>query len=129
MPGRCFGKAKPVYALTSATTFSGGEQFGYDLQQLGRVTIVGERTRGGAHAREGFSVHPHPGGNHLRRHSGQPQDRLQLGGHWRRPDIQTTAAQARDTAYQLALKEVIAVGGPESAEARNTLAAPQADTV
>src|SRR3989442_6352422 len=58
VPGRRFGKAKPVYALTSATTFSGGEQLSYDLQQLGRATIIGERTRGGAHAREGFPVHP-----------------------------------------------------------------------
>ena len=45
--------------LTSATTFSGGEELSYDLQQLARATIVGERTRGGAHPREGFRVHPH----------------------------------------------------------------------
>jgi C-terminal processing protease CtpA/Prc len=59
VPGRRFGKAKPVYVLTSASTFSGGEQLSYDLQQLGRASVVGERTRGGAHAREGFPVHPH----------------------------------------------------------------------
>src|SRR5262249_56046515 len=59
VPGGRFGKAKPVYVLTSAATFSGGEQLGYDLQQLGRATVIGERTRGGAHAREGFTVHPH----------------------------------------------------------------------
>lgn len=59
VPGRRFGASKPVYVLTSATTFSGGEQLSYDLQQLGRATIVGETTRGGAHAREGFRVHPH----------------------------------------------------------------------
>src|SRR5580700_10014358 len=59
VPGGRFGKDKPVYVLTSATTFSGGEQLSYDLQQLGRATIVGERTRGGANAREGFPVHPH----------------------------------------------------------------------
>jgi len=46
VPGRRFGKTKPVYVLTSATTFSGGEQLSYDLQQLGRATVVGERTRG-----------------------------------------------------------------------------------
>jgi len=48
-----------VYVLTSAVTFSGGEQLSYDLQQLGRATIVGETTRGGANPREGFTVHPH----------------------------------------------------------------------
>jgi hypothetical protein len=59
VPGRRPGKATPAYVLTSATTFSGGEQLSYDLQQLGRATIIGERTRGGANARQGFRVHPH----------------------------------------------------------------------
>jgi hypothetical protein len=40
--------AKPVYLLTSARTFSAAEGFAYNLRALGRVKIVGERTRGGA---------------------------------------------------------------------------------
>lgn len=40
---------RPVFVLTSGETFSGGEQFAYDLQALGRATVVGETTRGGAH--------------------------------------------------------------------------------
>ena len=40
---------RPVYVLTSSTTFSGGEALAYDLQALGRAVVVGERTRGGAH--------------------------------------------------------------------------------
>ncbi|MDQ6874904.1 MAG: S41 family peptidase [Actinomycetota bacterium] len=59
VPGRRFGLTKSVCVLTSGTTFSGGEHLAYDLQQLCRATIVGERTGGGAHAREGFPVHPH----------------------------------------------------------------------
>jgi retinol-binding protein 3 len=39
----------PVFLLTSAMTFSGGEEFSYDLKMLGRAKIVGERTGGGAH--------------------------------------------------------------------------------
>ncbi len=39
---------KPVYVLTSARTFSAAEAFAYNLRALGRVKIVGERTRGGA---------------------------------------------------------------------------------
>ena len=31
----------PVYVLTSARTFSGGEELAYDLQALGRATVVG----------------------------------------------------------------------------------------
>jgi hypothetical protein len=41
---------KPVYLLTSARTFSGAEQFCYDLKMLKRATLVGETTGGGAHS-------------------------------------------------------------------------------
>src|SRR6202044_1018744 len=59
VPGRRFGGQKPVGVLTSGVTFSGAEALAYDLQQLGRVTVVGEQTGGGANPREGFRVHPH----------------------------------------------------------------------
>lgn len=39
---------KPVYLLTSSFTFSGGEEFVYDLKALKRGTLVGEVTGGGA---------------------------------------------------------------------------------
>ena len=57
VPGKRFGSTKPVVVLTSSTTFSGGEELAYDLQQLGRATVVGEQTGGGAHPRIGFRVH------------------------------------------------------------------------
>ncbi len=41
---------KPVYVLTSGSTISAAEQFCYDLKMLKRVTLVGETTRGSAHA-------------------------------------------------------------------------------
>ena len=44
---------KPVYVLTSARTFSGGEAVAYDMQALKLATVVGETTGGGAN----------PGGN------------------------------------------------------------------
>lgn len=40
--------SKPVIVLTSAHTFSGAEEFAYDLQALKRATIMGEVTGGGA---------------------------------------------------------------------------------
>ncbi|KNB53593.1 S41 family peptidase [Streptomyces caatingaensis] len=40
---------RPVYVLTSAVTFSGGEDVAYTLQAHGRAAVVGETTRGGAH--------------------------------------------------------------------------------
>lgn len=46
------GKQLPdidVYILTSNRTFSAAEEFTYNLKHLKRATIIGEKTRGGAH--------------------------------------------------------------------------------
>ena len=47
---------KPVYLLTSQYTFSGGEEFAYDMQALKRATLVGETTRGGANPVRIFTI-------------------------------------------------------------------------
>jgi retinol-binding protein 3 len=39
---------KPVYVLTSRSTFSGAEELAYDLKNLKRATIIGDTTGGGA---------------------------------------------------------------------------------
>ena len=118
VPGPRFGRTKPVYVLTSAATFSGGEQVAYDLQQLGRATLIGERTRGGAHPREGFRVHPHLEATIPVARTVNPIS----GGNWEGvgvgPDIETTAGEAFTAAHRLALDHVIAQGGPAAAEAR-----------
>lgn len=53
----------PVYVLTNEATFSAAEEFAYDLQQLNkhvlkddRFVIMGQTTRGGAHAMTGFPL-------------------------------------------------------------------------
>lgn len=52
----------PVFVLTSKFTFSGAEEFAYNLKNLKRATIVGETTGGGAHPggvmtiNEGFAI-------------------------------------------------------------------------
>jgi hypothetical protein len=121
VPGRRFGKDKPVYVLTSAVTFSGGEQLSYDLKALGRATIVGERTRGGAHLREGFRVHPHLEATVPVAVAVNPRTRGNWEGTGVAPDIQTTADRARDTAYEHALRDVAATGGAAAAEANDAL--------
>ena len=39
---------KPVFVLTSGRTFSGGEEFAYDMQVMKLTNVVGETTGGGA---------------------------------------------------------------------------------
>jgi retinol-binding protein 3 len=57
--GRRFGGTKPIYVLTSARTFSGAEEFTYNLKNLKRATIVGETTGGGAHPVSGHRIDEH----------------------------------------------------------------------
>jgi hypothetical protein len=106
VPGARFGSTKPVWVLTSATTFSGGEELAYDLQQTGRATVVGETTGGGANAREGFRVHPH-----LELAVPVVQARNPITGtNWEgvgvTPDVPAAAADALARAHRLALDEL-----------------------
>ncbi|MBM4792150.1 S41 family peptidase [Streptomyces sioyaensis] len=50
---------RPVYVLTSATTFSGGEDVAYTLQAYERAEVIGETTRGGAHPTDRYPVTEH----------------------------------------------------------------------
>lgn len=50
------GPDLPVCVLTSGQTFSGCEEFAYNLQALDRATIVGEQTSGGAHPSDVYQL-------------------------------------------------------------------------
>jgi len=117
---------RPVYVLTSGQTFSGGEDFAYTLQALGRATVVGETTGGGAHPTRGFPISAAV-------HIGIPFARSinpVTGTNWQGtgvvPDVAVPEAQARDTAYAKALEHVLGmddVPPPILHEAREALAA------
>ena len=99
---------RPVYLLVSGRTFSAAEALAYDLKALGRVTIVGENTRGGAN----------PGGwQMIGTHFGVfvPTARVESAvthGNWEgvgiRPDLAVPAAQARKAAHRAALERLLA---------------------
>lgn len=107
VPGPRYGADKPVWVLTSATTFSAGEAIAFDLQQLGRATVVGETTGGGAHVREGFTLHPNL---ELTVPVMRPESPID-GGNWEgggvRPDVEVPAAAALTTAHRLAMDHVV----------------------
>jgi len=56
VPGHKFDADVPVYVLVSGRTFSGAEEFTYNLKNLKRATIVGATTGGGAHPVHGHNV-------------------------------------------------------------------------
>ncbi|GAA1609643.1 S41 family peptidase [Kribbella sancticallisti] len=111
LPGPRFGGSKPIWVLTSSTTFSGGEEFAYDLQQLGRATIVGERTGGGAHPREGFKLHAHLEATVPVQRAVNPVSGTNWEGVGVVPDVETSAADAYDEAYTRAVASLVAVAG------------------
>ncbi|MEZ0095195.1 S41 family peptidase [Streptacidiphilus sp. EB129] len=106
VPGRRFGGSKPVYVLTSGTSFSGAEELAYDLQQLGRATVVGERTGGGAHPRESWTVHPHLEATIPVARAINPVSGTNWEGVGVVPDLEVPAVDALDRAHREALAQL-----------------------
>jgi len=52
---------KPVYILIGGNTFSGGEEFAYNLKNLNRAILIGETTAGAANAVSQYSIGEHFG--------------------------------------------------------------------
>lgn len=97
---------KPVYVLTSKDTFSGAEEFAYDVQNLKRATVVGEVTGGGANPGGPEKVHANfaivvPRGRAI-----NPVTKTNWEGVGVKPDIVVAADKALDTAYLAALGKV-----------------------
>ncbi|GAA4969968.1 S41 family peptidase [Yinghuangia aomiensis] len=103
VPGTRFGGSKPLYVLTSGTTFSAAEELAYDLQQLGRAVVVGERTRGGAHPCQGWTVHPHLEATVPVGRAVNPVSGTNWEGTGVEPDEPCAAADALERARRLAL--------------------------
>jgi hypothetical protein len=101
VPGRRFGGTKPVYVLTSPRTFSSAEHFAYDLQALGRVVVVGERSGGGAHPFEYRRVHPHFVLSLAESRSINPITGANWQGTGVEPDVAVPADRALGTALEL----------------------------
>ncbi len=100
VPGKLLG-GKPVYVLTSHDTFSGGEEFCYNLKNLKRATLIGETTGGGAHPVSGHRIDDHfmigvPFARAI-----NPISKTNWEGTGVEPDIKVPAADALITAQKL----------------------------
>ena len=120
---------RPVYVLTSAETFSGGEDFAYTLQAQGRAEVIGEATGGGAHPTRGIPISATMGIAVPHARSVNPVTGTNWQGTGVIPDTAAPAAAAYDVAYRKALQHVlsITVPPPIAEEAREALAALPAE--
>jgi retinol-binding protein 3 len=101
VPGRRFGGEKPIYVLTSARTFSGAEEFSYNLKSLKRATIIGETTGGGAHPVSGHAIGEHFMMGVPFARAVNPITRTNWEGTGVDPDVKVPAADALATALRL----------------------------
>jgi retinol-binding protein 3 len=98
---------KPVFVLTSAFTFSGGEECAYNFQTQKRGVIVGETTGGGAHPGGNIPIADHymvfiPNGRAI-----NPVTKTNWEGVGVKPDVAMDADKALDTARDLAIKALL----------------------
>lgn len=98
---------KDVYVLTSKRTFSGAEEFSYNLKNLKRATIIGETTGGGAHPGGGFRITEHFGMFVPTGRAISPITKTNWEGTGVTPDVAVPAEQALLVARVMALKKVL----------------------
>ena len=104
---------KDVYVLTSKRTFSGAEEFTYNLKNLKRATIIGETTGGGAHPGGGFRINEHFGVFVPTGRAISPITKTNWEGTGVSPDISVPADQALHVARILALKKTLTTVNPD----------------
>lgn len=109
----------PVYVLTSGYTFSGAEEFTYNMKNMKRGTIIGETTGGGAHPvdRKVFNDL----GIRLSMPFGRavnPISKTNWEGTGVEPDIKVPADKALVTAQFEIMKKFISTANDETARAK-----------
>ncbi len=107
-----------VYVLTSATTFSAGEEFTNNLKVLKRATIVGETTGGGANPGYGVRLAGPFGAFVPTGRAVNPVTGTNWEGTGVAPDIAVPAAQALTVAHLRALEALRAKAADPRLRAR-----------
>lgn len=105
---RSYGTGKPVFLLTSRSTFSGGEFLAYTVQAFRRGLIVGERTSGGAHSTGGVPLAGNLVANIPYAQIVNPVTKSDWEGTGVKPDVPVSAASALLQAHLMAVRDVLA---------------------
>ena len=98
---------KDVFLLTSRHTFSGAEEFAYNLKNLKRSTIVGETTGGGAHHGEDRRLSEHFSVHIPLARAINPITKANWEGTGVKPHFEVPEEQALKTAYVFALSNAM----------------------
>ncbi len=106
VPGERFAKDVPVFVLTSSRTFSGAEEFSYDLKNLKRATIVGETTGGGAHPVRGERINDRFVLMVPYMRAQNPVTKTNWEGTGVEPDVKLPASEALEKAQALARQAI-----------------------
>lgn len=97
---------KPAFVLTSKDTFSGAEEFTYNLKNLKRATIVGETTGGGAHPVREHRIDDHFALGVPFARAINPVSKTNWEGTGVDPDVPVKASEALETAEKLAVSKL-----------------------
>jgi hypothetical protein len=97
---------KPVFVLTSKRTFSGAEEFTYNLKSLKRATIIGETTGGGAHPVSGHRIDDHFMIGVPFARAVNPITKTNWEGTGVEPDVKAPAGEALDVAKKMAADQI-----------------------
>jgi len=98
---------KPVYVLTSGRTASGAEQFSYNVKMLKRGVLVGETTRGVAHAAVFRRIDGHFGMGIPEQRGINPYGKRDWEGIGVEPDVKVAEDEALGTAEKLARNRLV----------------------
>ncbi|MEA9414415.1 S41 family peptidase [Flavobacterium sp. PL02] len=109
----------PLFIITSPKTFSGAEEFSYNMQTQKRATLVGETTGGGANPGEPYEINSRleifvPTGTGI-----NPITKTNWEGVGVIPEYKTTPDMAYDKAVELAQKTAFDYRNKKAAESKN----------
>lgn len=105
LPGKRLDKVD-LYLLTSKNTFSAAEGFSYHLKNMKRATVIGETTGGGAHNNKFIILNDNFEMSLPFARAINPITKTNWEGVGVEPDVKTTKANAKETAYLLALEKL-----------------------